>query len=367
MKRNLRDYWLLITGSLILAWNITLTSNTEAQPLSLETYKEAANQALLRTLQITPPAAKQLLEWLRADQFAKLDSVLAEIENHYGKDINYESAYVKAYNGFTVGKYQGGFIIDKGHDKDDLLAHLDKWVKNSPDNYKALCARGAYKISLGWRSRGTKVTFKTPEENLAKMRQQFLEAQQDLRSAVKLQPGLMPAYINLIEIAKNLEDLEEATQWLKQATQADPRTYYVREAYMRALQPKWLGSLEAMAEFGIQTADEVALNPRLWVLQGDVHVQRADLLKQQTVAPAQKNQKFETAIEILSQAFEYGDRLAWLEERISLYLTVKNYQKALADIDKYLTYQPDDMMKRMLKQQVVCQLSGIKPCVYNKM
>ncbi len=359
MKQNSRHSWLIIC-SLMLVWNTLLTSHAETPPPSQEARREASNQALSRTLQIASPAGGLILKLLRADQFAELDSILAEVESKYKEDIDYESAYVKAYDVIIVGMQMKGFIVHKGHDKDDLLAHLDKWVKDSPTNHRALCARGIHKVSLGWRERGTQPKSSTPEDQLVKMRQQFTEALQDLRNAVKLQPGLIPAYVNLIEISKHLESLEETTRWLKQAIQADPRTYYVREAYMRALEPKWQGSLEKMEQFGVQVAAEVAVNPRLWVLQGEVYVQRAALLRQQKVASEQTDKKFETAIEILSQAFEYGDRLAWLEERINLYLIVKDYQKALADIDRYLIYVPGDLKMRMLKQGIECKASNSK-------
>lgn len=350
---------------LLLLTNPLFASSGDSSP---EQRRQQANQALQQALQIKPPSEQELRKLLREEQFTKLEAILSEIEKKYQTDMNYESAYTKAYGAFhKKGGGKPSFkVFPENTEENSLMPHLDKWVENFPTSHAAYCARGIYKVSLAWEYRGTKFVQETPEENLLKMHRQMQDAKQDLQRAVKLYPALVPAYIELIDIAKNTEGLEEAKRWFQQAIQADPRTYYVRVGYMSALEPRWLGSLEQMEAFAQESAQYTSVNPRVWTFQGEVYVYQAQLLKsviQKKQIPKQQQQKeLQAVIALYKKALGYGDRTIWLKGLINLQIKMQDYQVAIDNINQYLVYEPDDREMRLYKQLVACRAKGQEDC-----
>lgn len=350
---------------LFLLANPLFASSGDSSP---EQRRQQANQALQQALQIKPPSEQELRKLLQEEQFTRLEAILSEIEKKYQIDVNYESAYTKAY--FVFNKKGGGKpsfkVFPENTEKNSLMPYLDKWVENSPTSHAAYCARGIYKVSLAWEYRGTKSVQETPKENLLEMHRQMQDAKQDLQRAIKLYPALVPAYIELIDIAKNTEGLEEAKRWFQQAIQADPRTYYVRVGYMLALEPRWLGSLEQMEAFAQESAQYASVNPRVWTFQGEVYVYQAQLLKsviqKKQISQQQRQKELQAVTALYKKALEYGDRVTWLQELINLQIEMQDYQTATDNINQCLVYVPDDGKMRMFKQLVECRISGQKDC-----
>ncbi len=102
---------------------------------------------------------------------------------------------------------------------------------------------------------------------------------------------------------------------------------------MVALQPRWGGSLEAMAGFGEYCAHDVSLNPRFWVLLSDVYADVAYSL-------CLKGDDTD-AVKLFDRALQYGDKLYNLQCRANSLQRCGRYDEAERDVRKILSYDPE--------------------------
>jgi tetratricopeptide (TPR) repeat protein len=164
------------------------------------------------------------------------------------------------------------------------------------------------------------------------------EAAKDLQIAISKKPSLMPAYTYLVAIAKTTNMSFSTKQILDKAEENDKRTFYVRYEYVLSLQPRWGGSYEEMSAFAQHAIKFSDLNPRLWTLQGDAYIDRADSYYQEG--------NYVAAIESYTEALKFGDRVSWLKARAASYYKLGQKDEAIADYKRVLYYSPTDSMSR---------------------
>ena len=103
-----------------------------------------------------------------------------------------------------------------------------------------------------------------------------------------------------------------------------------------------------MAALGNLCAEDAGKNARLWTLCGAPFADVAGHYSQ--------NGQHQRAIELYTQALQYGDKLDWLQYRAWSYMQMNDWDPALTDVQNILAYSPNhsaarEMMARILSQQ----------------
>lgn len=270
------------------------------------------------SLELKP--ASELNALIMQERFAEFEELSKAYEEKFKTDPKYESALVKLYGSMNV---RSDWLLDK----------LDKWVATRP-SYISYGARGLYRESRGFKERGTKFSKDTSDEQIARMREFHREAIPDLLAAIKENRRFAPAYVALIHISRAGGDTMSAERALNEAVRWIPESYYVRHAYMTALNPKWGGDYSMMQAYANSLDQAARLNPRIWSLRAEVPAQLG--------LSAWNSRDYPEAIKYYTEALRYGDRLEFLKNRGSIYLTLKQYAAARRDFARYLEYSRSD-------------------------
>ena len=216
----------------------------------------------------------------------------------------------------------------------DLQPTIERWIAMHPHAWQALAARGISRAAAGYRARGTKATSETLPAQLDAMRQLFALAVPDLRAALSERPRFLPAYARLIDIAQMLGDEQGAKAALEDAVRQDPNTFQVRDTYMTGLEPRWGGSWAAMDAFARQAQTHASANPQLVLLLGNSPAARA--------SDRELQKDYRGAIELYSQALQFGPRPSLLVARANVYVKLSQYHEVLSDLDEALRYDPNE-------------------------
>lgn len=166
------------------------------------------------------------------------------------------------------------------------------------------------------------------------MRELHSEAIPDLLAAIRENGRFAPAYVALINIARAAGDTMSAERALNEAVRWIPESYYVRHAYMTALHPKWGGDYSMMQAYANSLDQAARLNARVWSLRAEVPAQLG--------YSAWVSRDYAEAIKYYTEALHHGDRLEFLKNRGTIYLTLKQYPAARRDFARYLKYSRSD-------------------------
>lgn len=143
-----------------------------------------------------------------------------------------------------------------------------RWLREAPDSPYAMTALGTHRARLGWEARGEAYAKDTSPQQLQRMRQHFAAALPLLFKAFEKEPSLGPACLELAKMGRQSSDLLQQVA-LSQCLDRDPLSFNVVFETMKASQPKWGGSMEAM----IVTAEYVRThgpqNPSLYTLMAE--------------------------------------------------------------------------------------------------
>ncbi|MES3000953.1 MAG: hypothetical protein V4787_09685 [Pseudomonadota bacterium] len=264
---------------------------------------------------------------IRQERFAEFEALAIEYEAKFRTDPRYETVLVTMYGSLDVG--------------DDAFLHkLDTWVAKRPSHISH-GARGIHLKYRGFIARGSDFSSETAPEKMQRMRELHQQAIPDLLAALKENGRFAPAYIALIDISRATGDTAGAERALLRAVRLIPQTYYVRYAYLSALNPRWGGDYSLMQTYADTLDHAAALNPRIWSLKAEVPAELGRRAKA-SQDPAQ-------AIRYYTEALRFGDRLEFLLSRGQMYMAVQDYARARADFAKYLEYSASPQVSRLLK------------------
>ncbi len=280
---------------------------------------EAANIAFKKARELKALDISIIQIRLALSQFEALDAEYNSVFEKYKTDPLYEQPLLKSYELF----YKNNGISEK---------YLDRWVE-STGSANANLAKAYYLLNEGYLARGNKLAGETTGDQFAVMKKLHAQAFDLLKRVIEINPYLMPAYSGLIRITQSSRYSLNEDQILALALTRDKRTYYVRSAYIHAMEPRWGGSLEKMYSAGQESAQYIGLNPKLWKLQGKVYAE-AGLVT--------KDNDCDKAIELYTHALEYGDDMWSLRFRARCYKKKNEYQLSLNDYRKILYYIPGD-------------------------
>ena len=286
-----------------------------------------ATQALIEARSLG--AVPQFRQLISEDKFEAANALSRQYEQAFLKNVAYESPLVKMYG-------------DLGVQDESLLPHLNKWVETRP-SYASYSARASYYVYKGFQIRGEDSARNTPPEQMRRMNELHALGRQDLKKALAENAKFVPTYMALLDIERASGNREDAAALTAQAVSAVPSTYYIRSAYLAALQPRWCGSHEEMADYANSQAYAAKLNPRVWSLQSNMFADKG--------SQARLDRDYVRGIEYYTKALEYGDRLEFLDARASMYQSRRQYDKALADLQRMMAIDSSDGSLRI---RIVC-------------
>lgn len=211
-----------------------------------------ARCALLRPPIYTLSQMESLLD--RPDGAAELDKRFAALlDAHYADPAQREQIFI-AYHPFDASSQA------------ERVA--SRWRKASPDSVYAETALGYAYTRQGWQTRGGKYARETPEAKLAKMRGHFLAALELLGDALKREPRMLPACMQMAGIGRMSSD--QVQQYATSACmKADPHSFFVVDEMANAAEPKWGGSAQAMRDVAAYAVAHAKKNPMLYVFAAD--------------------------------------------------------------------------------------------------
>ncbi len=276
------------------------------------------------------PDAFDVMDAVYKESFEALEFHFSELNKNYSNndDIQTEKMYSIFYGGF-------------GNTDPRLEDLFNKWINQYPDSHTAYTARGLYYKSIAGAKRGGKYISDTEDHQIKGMHEYLSLAKNDLLKAIELNDHTLMAYNGLLGLY-NLTGDDRAEQEVQdKVLSIFPKSIIIRSTLIFSLQPKWGGSIHEIEQL-IQNSKKVYEDddPRLEYLRNYLHYTKAEI-KRRTDRKA--------AIPLYDAAVGDGNHSLFLYARGSNYYYLKQYDKALEDLDaaiKRSPYLPGSRLKR---------------------
>lgn len=126
---------------------------------------------------------------------------------------------------------------------------LDVWVVKAPQEPLARVIRARYLSNVAWRIRGGGFGRHTRDDHMRQFREMSERAVSDVDAALALDSGNPWVHFLKLDILAGLGNSEALEQAFQTAIAQYPNYYALYPARMRALAPKWGGSITALVEF----------------------------------------------------------------------------------------------------------------------
>ena len=148
----------------------------------------------------------------------------------------------------------------------DQRSTLDAWKRDSPKSAFAYAASGLSYERMAHVARGSALIANTPAANQESMSRLLQQADADLQQAVVFDPKMMPAYAAMILVGGHGRGDDYTDLAIKRALAADSANFSIYDAMLWKAQPKWGGSMQAMARVAADAQKAAGANPLLTVL-----------------------------------------------------------------------------------------------------
>lgn len=189
----------------------------------------------------------QLDQHLREGTTARLEARLVrDLERHYSDEDFSEVIHAH-------------FFDFDGSEESGRLTQA--WVDAAPNSPFAQTARGHWNRRMAGKARGTKWASETERENFERMGEYGDAAIKNFDRALELEPRLTEAHGGIIDVAALGGRREAMMAAVLQAREAAPACRAWAHQFMGALEPRWGGSLEQMAQFAATVKPYVAERP----------------------------------------------------------------------------------------------------------
>lgn len=253
---------------------------------------------------------RKVFNLLRNKKFDELQSLLLGLQAEMERDISRENPLVDAFEGFEIP---------------DPAAYslFSDWLKEYPEQWPALAARGVFFTHLGFEARGENWLAFTTKKQVDGMVWFFEFAKPDLEKAIQLNPRCVPVLRSLITIeAAGGGHLNNVMEYGRKY----PESYRLRAHAMHFLCPRWSGTYEAMLAYIEESQRYASDNPRMRLLDGYTLYDKADLFYM--------DKKNEEALKLVRAAMIMSGNWLYpvLEGRILL--AMKSHEQALASFDE---------------------------------
>jgi tetratricopeptide (TPR) repeat protein len=190
-------------------------------------------------------------EWCREYDLVTLDAVRAHLER--GDLAGLDAAYKRHLDlhfkdaGFSEIIHNDFLVFENtGDTTADVTA---RWLAKAPKSPYANAARATHLLQMAWKARGAGYISESSKEQLREMERLTAQAAQLFATALELEPRLLPAHEELIEIGMMNSEDKLVDEVYRRASALDGACRRVTHVKMRSLQPKWGGSYAQMAQY----------------------------------------------------------------------------------------------------------------------
>ncbi|MBE2212147.1 MAG: DUF4034 domain-containing protein [Xanthomonadaceae bacterium] len=204
------------------------------------------------------------------------------------------------------------FLFDKIEADDRSDALTSRWLRAAPDDAYALLARATFYRKEAWKARGARYAAKTPASQMSRMSELAERSVPLYRKAIAINPRLMPAYEGMLNVA-TADSLDAvAEEAIKGAQKQDPACPAIARERMRAMQPRWGGSYEAMDAYATELDRLTVSRPLLALYVGAPFADASDMAGDQEGREAE-----ELAVKLSQEAIRRGSNLTDLSDAAS--------------------------------------------------
>lgn len=204
--------------------------------------------------------AQKLLD---AGKLDELDAYVRRVEAEHVREVDASEEIHYFFNQFAA------------ENADSFTA---AWLKAAPENPYALTARGEFFSGRASDARGTKLVAKTLREDMREMTAFYDQAVPLYRKAVSIRADFLPAWIELFEIGYRDSRTEIGKEAFDAAGKIDPACLDFADSVMRALEPRWGGSYEAMLAYAKTLQPFLKTRPNLARMLAAPYGDRGDRL-----------------------------------------------------------------------------------------
>ncbi len=221
---------------------------------------------------------------------------------------------------------------------------LDAWVAHDPAAFPARVARAEYYYAQAFEARGDDWAQETSDEQFAAMDEWLDKALGDVAVAIKREPEALNAHVVHV-YAHNAHGQERQEDGaFEEGRKHCPECYLTYSSAMHGKRPRWGGSYPEMEHIARRALDANGHAVRLYALYGFVYEDQASLCS--------LSGRHGQAITLYSKALEYGERAWLLRRRAGAYCATKGYERALSDLDRALTLEPEYVSALLLRAEL---------------
>lgn len=306
-------------GALHVAWYRVIPNG--ANNRRMDTTLPPDSVAAVAKSEAAPLAPGKSLALLRQKKYDDLDRSLNDVQTAYAEHRLSDVALRNTFRAF--------------YDTDPALEPLlNEWVSKYPSSYAARLARGIHYKYLGFQQRGERFISETSPAQIQGMQSYFEKATEDFQASLRLENRPTLTYMHLLNIGQQAGLKEWNRQLLDEAIRLDTDNFIVRLKYMYTLEPRWGGSVQAMAAFL-----EECRNAHL--PQNELRELEAVVTADQAWAQGQQGD-YRGSLQAYQAAIgKTGDNAEILEQQSYAHMKLKEYDKALPYLDRLIALEPN--------------------------
>lgn len=166
------------------------------------------------------------------------------------------------------GWFDHAFELDFNTESFDVHELVQAWLRQIPDSAFARAASGMVYAKMAFAARGSALVRNTPESNFESMDRLAIQADGDLRRAIALNPGLVPAYDAMANLGGYSGfGCQYAYAAADKGLAATPDDFAIYDTLMWLAQPKWCGSEARLRSIWMRAQSHAARNPLLSLIE----------------------------------------------------------------------------------------------------
>jgi len=228
----------------------------------------------------------KLRSMLKKNDFSALNKTIAQLDASYKSNELSEDAYFTAFDAFDIRN-------------EKLASTFDSWVSSTPQAYQPYLARGIYQYHIGWLHRGERWSSETKNAKKIKLSEYLSKASDDIFKSLAINSDSIISYFYLMRVATTQGRQDESERLHRKALKTHPSSYKIRAQHLRALTPRWGGSIEAMQEYLIEASQAIKKYPQLKLLEGYIYNEAGEM---QVLAKS-----YNSANDLFSKSLESGE------------------------------------------------------------
>jgi len=227
------------------------------------------------------------------------------------------------------------------------LAHLDRWVIRDAGNPIPYLLKGMYLYELGWRYRGKKYIRFTPEENLQKMHETFIDAEKLLVTAIEMNPHAISAYTSLIGLYfANSEKATKGKAIYEKGILENPESAEIRKKFLWFLLPKWGVPYEVRKHYVDEIEQASQSNERLKLVLAYNYAHLADEVRD----------NYKLTAKLYDKAMSYGYQCSIHKDEALMMFNYKRYKQALNELNALIDRCPENASAYLVRARTIRKL-----------